>query len=881
YQWAETEGITYKEFLRQKDQLFWKWVKDNPEITIAVVEGTKKAGALLSQGIAAISIPGIWNGSPKDDKGNPVLLPQLQYFAQPGREIVIIFDQDCKLKTQASVIAARERLANCFRSACCKVLFLSWETEEKGIDDAIVANGSQWFKEVWENRSNEPASIKVSKLEHDLPKWNEKGIVKYLEGLYKDRLIFDKETKEWYLYSAEIEGIWKIISTEELEQRILLEFGHLDEVVEDIRSQIGKAIKAVKESSRNNKEKKEIIGQFLAQMPKEFDYTIRLVQSIGKHLSRKLLTPQMLCHSQKGLIPFRNGVLDIETKELWPHSPTNYLTWCLPYDYNPLAGCNPIKQWLLEMMGGDEKLVNLIRAYLHGIVTGRADWQKFLTLCGPGGSGKSTLTKLAIALVGFENVHITDLDILEKDKFETANLKYKRLVIINEATSYKGVKKLKALTGGDRLRFEQKYKQALASFYPDALVIITSNEPIKTGDYTSGLYRREIPLAMNQRIAQKDQRKLIDHDRKNNLTGEFAPYIPGLLNWVLEMDSDDATQIIKDPVNYAPGLRKSKLENLIDTNSIAAWLNEKVIYSADDETQVGCKSPLGESKENIWLYANYSEYCSLSGVNAISLSRFSFLLLDLCNNQLGFEIKKDRDSRGAFIQGLKIRDHLDVDIPPLIEGIYTHSCDELVVSVPEVMTGSVTAEKGINDECDGYVDFSETSDKSQSSSIGLIEKVIVSSETKIEIEKNENKPSHSSQSSPARVTEDHQSITSHHKVIERAQLMKRIDYEMAQLGWSTLTGKEYLLSKYGVSSRKRLSDSQLLEFYQNLKTSSSKPRQQTPNYEVGQLLEGLIPHPVTRTMKVKGKVVLQNGNYWLEDKQGITYPLSVIEEIIS
>ncbi|WP_198649090.1 DUF5906 domain-containing protein [Cyanothece sp. BG0011] len=171
--------------------------------------------------------------------------------------------------------------------------------------------------------------------------------------------------------------------------------------------------------------------------------------------------------------------------------------------------------------GRDATLVNLIRAYLHGIVTGRADWQKFLALCGPGGSGKSTLTKLAIALVGAENVHVTDLDILEKDKFETSNIKDKRLVIINEATSYKGVKKLKALTGGDRLRFEQKYKQALASFYPNALVIITSNEPIKTGDHTSGLYRREIPLSMNQRIADKDQRKLIDHDRNNNITGNL------------------------------------------------------------------------------------------------------------------------------------------------------------------------------------------------------------------------------------------------------------------------------------------------------------------------------------------------------------------------
>ncbi|MGK7932385.1 MAG: DUF3854 domain-containing protein, partial [Microcystaceae cyanobacterium] len=102
-QWIMTEGITYKEFLRQKDKLFWKWVKENVEIAIAVVEGSKKAGALLSQGIAAISIPGIWNGSPKDIDGKPTLLPQLQYLATPGREIVIVFDQDEKLKTQASV----------------------------------------------------------------------------------------------------------------------------------------------------------------------------------------------------------------------------------------------------------------------------------------------------------------------------------------------------------------------------------------------------------------------------------------------------------------------------------------------------------------------------------------------------------------------------------------------------------------------------------------------------------------------------------------------------------------------------------------------------------------------------------------------------------
>ncbi len=115
---------------------------------------------------------------------------------------------------------------------------------------------------------------------------------------------------------------------------------------------------------------------------------------------------------------------------------------------------------------------------------------------------------------------------------------------------------------------------------------------------------------------------------------------------------------------------------------------------------------------------------------------------------------------------------------------------------------------------------------------------------------------------------------------ERDELMKQIDGEMDSLGWSTNIGKEYLVSTYGVSSRKRLSNDQLLEFYQNLKATSSQPTRQTPNYEVGQMLQGLIPHPVSGMMAVKGKVILENGDRWLEDKYGVTYPLAVMENIV-
>ena len=897
-QWIMTEGITYKEFLRQKDKLFWKWVKENVEIAIAVVEGSKKAGALLSQGIAAVSIPGIWNGSPKDSNGNPTLLPQLRYLATPGREIVIVFDQDQKLKTQASVIAARERLANCFRDACCKVLFLSWETDEKGIDDAIVANGREWFDEIWEKRSHEPSSIKVSKLEHNLPKWNEEGLTLYFEELYKDRLIFEDKTGEWHLYSAEKEGIWGQISKIQLERRIILELRELKQQFEEINDQIALAMKSVKESNRSKDEKREILEELKAQRPTYREITINFVEKLGKKLSRILLVKEMACNAHKGLIPFKNGVLDIEARDLWPHSPTNYFTWSLPYDYNPLAKGEPIKKWLLEMMQGDESLVELIRAYLYGVVTGRADWQKFLELIGPGGTGKSTLIRLAIALVGFSNCHITTLKRLETSKFETANIKDKRLVLVTDAERYTGdVTTLKALTGEDSLPYEKKMQQATGGFKPDCLVIIAGNEHIKTADYTSGLQRRRITVGMKQKISEENQRNLIKHDNQGNISGEFVPYIPGFLNWVLEMESESASECIKNAHRRCVKLTLERIESMVENNPIAAWLNENIIYDPNSYTHVGKAIKSTESEEvyigaSKWLYPNYCAFCEGIKVNPISLNRFSTLLLDLCNHQLNLgDVVKDRNRNGVFIQGLKIRDHLDLD-EPFIEGLWVKRLTLSEAQRSNIVTENVMAVKPYviletqsGEDCDGCVstlkDFT-TNDFSNGQPLNLEGESIKDNGTKnVVVDKPPKSPSQPTQSSPVRITETEHchANPSQYKVINRDELMKRIDGEMSELEWSTNTGKEYLLSQYGVSSRKRLSDSQLLEFYQNLKAASSQPTRQTPNYEVGQLLQGLIPHPVSGMIKVKGKVVEVNGDLWLEDKQGVTYPLGVMEEI--
>ena len=178
---------------------------------------------------------------------------------------------------------------------------------------------------------------------------------------------------------------------------------------------------------------------------------------------------------------------------------------------------------------------------------------------------------------------------------------------------------------------------------------------------------------MFNRISSDRQKNLIEV-RSGKMRGEFLPYIPGLLNWVLEMDEKSATEIIKNYEARVPSLLAMKARTLVETNPIADWLDNFVVYDSSAKTNVGVarrdsdsNSPFWYLDTEKWLYPNYCEYCHNSGTKAVSLRRFVTLLSDLGQNQLGLDIKRERDRYGSYFAGLKIREVED-DSSPLITG---------------------------------------------------------------------------------------------------------------------------------------------------------------------------------------------------------------------
>lgn len=114
---------------------FWHWVwKHN--IPVILTEGEKKAGCLLTQGYAAIALPGIFNGYRKDTKR---LIPELAHFATADRSVYICFDYETKPKTIKDINLATTKLGKLLNRAGCVVNVISLPGPQKGVDDFIVA----------------------------------------------------------------------------------------------------------------------------------------------------------------------------------------------------------------------------------------------------------------------------------------------------------------------------------------------------------------------------------------------------------------------------------------------------------------------------------------------------------------------------------------------------------------------------------------------------------------------------------------------------------------------------------------------------------------------------------------------------------------------
>jgi phage/plasmid-associated DNA primase len=440
-----------------------------------------------------------------------------------------------------------------------------------------------------------------------------------------DGLAYNSITEDWYRYKN---GVWQCVSKDVVMNR-------LDKTIEKCINEV------------------------------DLGFTHNWINGVFKLLQTPLATEDW-DKQPSYLIPFKNGILNLQSMELTTHNADYRFTWQLPYEYQPQATCQPIINWLYESVKDDENQVQVLRAYLQAVLTGRFDLERYLEIIGEGGSGKSTFAWLCQALVGTANTRATDFKTLESNRFEMSSFYGKRLIILSDESKFAGnVDNFKKITGGDSLRYEDKHKSVRGDksrdFVFQGMCLVIANQAIKSSDYTSGLARRRLTLYFNNSPSK------IRNLKGEN--GEFKPLLPGLVNWVLAMPIADAEYFLREGDKKINSLITTRLDNLENTNPLFGWLNDNCIYDSDGFTPTGGKKLIrvseGEKTEdgsnsrshseyqnqNTELYPNYCMWCDSQGKKTVSLNDFAKLLEDLCQRQLGLkniEKKQKRINNNRF-----------------------------------------------------------------------------------------------------------------------------------------------------------------------------------------------------------------------------------------
>ena len=137
---------------------FWYVVYKHVEIPIYRVEGAKKDAAITSQGRVVIGGHGINAGYRANDLQDNklerrLLHPQLEIFAQPGREFRFANDQDESVSTILNVRRDTVREAELLEERGCTTLNIKWDgkNERKGADDLIEKDGPLAFERADQN----------------------------------------------------------------------------------------------------------------------------------------------------------------------------------------------------------------------------------------------------------------------------------------------------------------------------------------------------------------------------------------------------------------------------------------------------------------------------------------------------------------------------------------------------------------------------------------------------------------------------------------------------------------------------------------------------------------------------------------------------------
>jgi len=243
------------------------------------------------------------------------------------------------------------------------------------------------------------------------------------------------------------------------------------------------------------------------------------------------IAPEALDANTKDWFNCPNGLLDLRTMELHAHRRQPMITKISPVAFDPDARCPRWLEFLHEIMGGDQALIDFLQRAVGYAMTGHTTEQCLFFLFGRGRNGKSTFVETIRAMLGDYGSHTDFATFLDRPgdtmRADLARLRGDRMVTSGEPPLGKrfdeGV--VKSMTGGDAITCRHMYGDFF-EYTPEYKIFLCANVKPTIRGQDDGIWRRFrlIPFTVQIPEERKDLRL------GEKLRAEWA----GIFRWAAE-----------------------------------------------------------------------------------------------------------------------------------------------------------------------------------------------------------------------------------------------------------------------------------------------------------------------------------------------------------
>jgi putative DNA primase/helicase len=267
-----------------------------------------------------------------------------------------------------------------------------------------------------------------------------------------------------------------------------------------------------------------------------------------------------------------NGILELSGRQLYPHTPEFLSPVQLPISYDADAKCPEWEKFVNRTFPDDAR--DLAFEVAADLMTPDRSIQKALLLIGEGDNGKSVYLRAIGAFVGSTNAAGVSIHKLESDRFAASRLIGKLANICPDLPSghLEQTSVFKAITGGDALNAEYKYRESF-EFVPYARLLFSANSAPRAGDASHAFFRRWLVVPFEATFTEEEKlpREVLDARLSD----------PKELSGVLNKALDARERLGSKGFTESRSMKEAAEEFHQMTDPVSVWLDNNTVEGAE------------------------------------------------------------------------------------------------------------------------------------------------------------------------------------------------------------------------------------------------------------------------------------------------------------